>query len=45
MHCNRSGGRKEFFIDRDKIFWIINFILDFSNLVLEGRENILAVAW
>lgn len=27
------------------IFWMIHFILKFSNLVTEGKENILAVAW
>lgn len=27
------------------MFWIIHFILKFSNSVREGKQNILAVAW
>lgn len=45
VHCECSGGRKEPFIGSNKIFWIIHFILRFSNSVMEGKENILAVAW
>lgn len=45
VHRNCSGGREEFFVDRDKIFWVIHFILKFCNSVTEGKGNILAVAW